>query len=187
MIEGSRINIRHVCKVDLPKLTPLLNNLQMRGEFLPSGITSPALIEKEFDTDCMSAGNKERLLIVNKQDNIIGNIWHFKSVPYFNALEIGYILFSTEQRSKGIATESVKLLSDYLFKTKMINRLEIRMDTKNIASERVAIKCGYQKEGISREANFVRGKNVDMFAYSLLRSEWECGFNDFHASAIETL
>jgi len=47
------------------------------------------------------------------------------------------------------------------------------MDAKNIASERGAVKCGYQKEGVSRAANFVQGKYVDMNIYALLRHEWE--------------
>lgn len=45
------------------------------------------------------------------------------------------------------------------------------MDTRNQASEKVAINCGFQKEGLSRGANFVRGKHVDMAVYALLRSE----------------
>jgi [ribosomal protein S5]-alanine N-acetyltransferase len=35
----------------------------------------------------------------------------------------------------------------------------------------VAIKCGFKKEGVSRGANFVRGKHVDMSLYALLRDE----------------
>ncbi|WP_194270538.1 GNAT family N-acetyltransferase [Glaciimonas soli] len=182
MIEGSAISIRHVRKSDLIKLIPLMNNLQMRGQYLPSSITSPDLIEKNFDADQMSTDVKETLLIVDKKDNIIGSLWHFKSVPYFNAREIGYTLYALEQRGQGIVSEAVRLLSAYLFKSRMINRLEIRMDTNNIASEKVAIKCGYQKEGISRAANFVNGKNVDMFIYSLLRNEWECAQEKHQAS-----
>lgn len=45
------------------------------------------------------------------------------------------------------------------------------MDTRNEASEKVAIKNGFQKEGISRGANFVRGQYVDMNVYALLRGE----------------
>ncbi|MCF2909262.1 GNAT family N-acetyltransferase [Pseudoalteromonas sp. DL2-H2.2] len=60
-----------------------------------------------------------------------------------------------------------------MFKGHCINRLEIRMDTRNTASERVAIKCGFEKEGVSRSANYVNGQHVDMNIYSLLRSEWQ--------------
>jgi ribosomal-protein-alanine N-acetyltransferase len=59
----------------------------------------------------------------------------------------------------------------HLFSSTLVNRLEIRMDTRNQASEKVAIKCGFQKEGVSRGANFVRGQHVDMNLYALLRGE----------------
>lgn len=43
------------------------------------------------------------------------------------------------------------------------------MDSRNLASERVAIKTGFTKEGVARGANFVRGKHIDMNVYALLR------------------
>lgn len=45
------------------------------------------------------------------------------------------------------------------------------MGMRNLASERVAIKCGITKEGVARGANFMRGKHVDMNVYVLLRAE----------------
>jgi RimJ/RimL family protein N-acetyltransferase len=173
MIEGKFLNIRHVRKSDLDKLIPLLNNLSLRGDYSPLGMMSPHKIESNFEKDGMSTEERERLLIVDKQDQIIGMLWHFKSVPYFNSREIGYQVFPVDHRNKGYASEAVTLLAAYLFNTQMINRLEIRTDTRNTASEKVAIKCGFQKEGIAREAFFERGRHVDLFLYSLLRSEWE--------------
>lgn len=70
-------------------------------------------------------------------------------------------------------TEAVQLLTDYLFKTTLLNRLEIHMNTDNLASEKVAIHCGFTKDGIARGAVFSRGKHVDIAMYSLLRTDWE--------------
>jgi ribosomal-protein-alanine N-acetyltransferase len=177
MIEGKLINIRHARKSDLPILVPLFNNLALRGQYLPHTMTSQATIERDFDKEDLSADGRERLLIVDKKDEIVGSLWHFRSVPYFNAREIGYSLFAMERRCAGITTEAVQLLCSYLFMSLLINRLEIRMDTRNIASERVAIKSGFTKEGVSRQANFIQGQHVDMNLYSLLRGEWERGLN----------
>lgn len=184
MIEGSNFNIRHVSKCDLGRLVSLLNNATLRGAYLPENMVSPGVLERKFAENSLSTEDRETLLIVDKQDNILGSITYFRSVPYFSAFEIGYGLFSLEHRGSGITTEAIRLISSYLFKTKLINRLEIRMDAKNIASERVAIKCGYRKEGVSRAANFVQGKYVDMNVYALLRQEWEERFNpDLDADA----
>ena len=43
----------------------------------------------------------------------------------------------------------------------------------NIASERVAQKCGFTYEGTARQAMFARGRHFDMKLYSLLRHEVE--------------
>jgi ribosomal-protein-alanine N-acetyltransferase len=177
MIEGSTINIRHPGKGDLATLIPMMNDLKTRGEYLPSSLFPPGSIENSIDAADGSAGEHEKLLIVDKEDRILGRIWHFKAGAYFNAREIGYILFATDKRGSGITSEAVRLLTSYLFQALMINRLEIKMNVLNIASEKVAIKCAYQKEGIARGATFIRGKHIDMNVYSLLRSEWEADKN----------
>ena len=41
----------------------------------------------------------------------------------------------------------------------------------NIASERVAQKCGFTYEGLARQAMFARGRHQDMKLYSWLRPE----------------
>jgi RimJ/RimL family protein N-acetyltransferase len=171
MLTHSDFKIRHVAEADLDILIPHLNNLTLRGEFLPCRMTSPHSIRQQFKENGLSSDDFERLLLVDHADTILGTVWHFKSVPYFNAREIGYILFSEAQRNKGLVSGAVTLLSSYLFRSSQINRLEIRMDTRNLASEKVALKCGFQKEGVARGANFVHGRHVDMCVYALLRDE----------------
>jgi [ribosomal protein S5]-alanine N-acetyltransferase len=173
MIVGKNVNIRHIQRTDLDILCKQMNQLDLRGNHFTSGLTSQRLLELKYDKDGMSNDEFERLLMVDKDDNIIGFLAHFKSSPYLNAREIAYQLFPLNLRGKGITTESVILLSHYLFETLPVNRLELRMHIENIASERVAVKSGYQKEGICRECSFVRGRNVDLFVYSRLRREWE--------------
>lgn len=171
MIKGSNFVIRHIIRSDLPSLVPLLNDPDIRGEYLPSAIHSPIDLERKIQDDGMANEALVRFVIVAQPgDTIMGTIWHSKAVPYFNAREIGYTLAS-EYRGQGVVTEAVNLLVRYLFNSTLVNRLEIRMDTRNQASERVAIKCGFNKEGVSRGANFVRGKHVDMNLYALLRDE----------------
>jgi [ribosomal protein S5]-alanine N-acetyltransferase len=171
MIKGSNFVIRHIIRSDLPSLVPLINDPDIRGEYLPSAIHSPIDLERKIQDDGMANEALVRFVIVAQPgDTIMGTIWHSKAVPYFNAREIGYTLAS-EYRGQGVVTEAVNLLVRYLFNATLVNRLEIRMDTRNQASERVAIKCGFKKEGVSRGANFVRGKHVDMNLYALLRDE----------------
>lgn len=65
--------------------------------------------------------------------------------------EIGYFI-DEESWGKGIATKAIKLLEKIGFQELGLKRIEILMDPKNVGSERIAIKCGYSKEGTMKKA-----------------------------------
>lgn len=172
MIKGSCFSLRHVKKSEIPQVLALINHPDAKGEFLPLELMLQGVIEKRMEDESHSKENCETFLIIDESESIIGRIFHFKTIPYFNGREIGYGMFSNEVRGKGIMSEAVQLLTDYLFNTQLINRLAIHMHVNNIASEKVAINCGYTKEGVARGASFSRGKHVDIAMYALLREEW---------------
>ncbi|MFP4514732.1 MAG: GNAT family N-acetyltransferase [Parcubacteria group bacterium] len=64
--------------------------------------------------------------------------------------EIGYFL-DEKYWGKGITTKAVKILEKIGFEKLGLNRIEILMNPGNIASEKVAIKCGYKKEGTMKK------------------------------------
>ncbi len=65
--------------------------------------------------------------------------------------EIGYFV-DEEYWDKGIGTKAIKLLEDIGFQKLGLKRIEILMHPKNISSEKVALKCGYKKEGTMEKA-----------------------------------
>jgi ribosomal-protein-alanine N-acetyltransferase len=65
----------------------------------------------------------------------------------------------------------LSLLARYLFETRKIRRLQFTVVVENLASKRVAEKCGFTSEGIARKAVFLRGQNVGLEWLSLLREE----------------
>ncbi|MCF7795432.1 GNAT family N-acetyltransferase [Patescibacteria group bacterium] len=65
--------------------------------------------------------------------------------------EIGYFL-DEKYWGKGITTKAVKILEKIGFEELDLKRIEIIMDPRNIASEKVAIKCAYKKEGTMKKA-----------------------------------
>lgn len=73
--------------------------------------------------------------------------------------EIGYFI-DENYWGKGIASRAVKLVEAICFKKLKLKRIEIVMLPANIASEKVAIKNGYLKEGRMRKA--VKGRGGEM-------------------------
>jgi len=70
-------------------------------------------------------------------------------------------------------SEALSLFTKYLFATQTINRLKLSILPGNLASKRVAEKCGFKYEGAARGAFFHRGRHQDIEEYSLLRHEVE--------------
>lgn len=84
--------------------------------------------------------------------------------PYIG--EIGYFL-DEKYWGRGITVKAVKLLEKEAFGKLNLKRLEILMRPENKASERVAIKSGYLKEGRMQKAIKDRaGKMQDALLYA---------------------
>ncbi len=173
MIVGNSFKIRHIREDDLDTLIDLLNNLERRGEFLPTALQSPHRFKRQYQESGLSTEQFERLVVEDDEKKIIGTVWHFKAVPYFNAREIGGVSFDKTLHGQGKATEGLILLANHLFNTLHINRLELRINSNHKASKKIAQKCGFTFEGVSRGANFLNGKHIDMDQYSFLRHEWQ--------------
>lgn len=79
--------------------------------------------------------------------------------------EIGYFI-DERHWGKGIATESVRQLEKIGFETLGLARIEIRTDPRNKASEKVAIKSGYSKEGLLIKSFKSGNKFLDELLYA---------------------
>ena len=173
MIRGKTIRLRTVRETDLDRLYTLLTDIANRGDFVPLHIPSEATFKRQFHATGFWSEDYGRFLIVDATEEIVGSIWFFKSIPYFDGLEIGYVVFDPQHREQGIMTEALSLCADYLFQSTKIHRVQLIIAEGNIASERVAEKCGFTYEGTARQAMFQRGRHQDMKLYALLRDEVE--------------
>ena len=86
--------------------------------------------------------------------------------------EIGYCI-GKNWWHRGIMTEAVQAVVDFLFREVGVNRVEARHDTNNPHSGDVMKKCGMQYEGTNRAADRNNQGICDMATYAILRSEWE--------------
>lgn len=82
--------------------------------------------------------------------------------------EIGYFI-DEKHWGMGIATAAVKQLEKIGFSKLKLKRIEIIMNTRHPASEKVAIKCGYKKEGTMKKAIETDGKLFDAYLYAKVK------------------
>jgi RimJ/RimL family protein N-acetyltransferase len=87
---------------------------------------------------------------------------------------IGYWV-AVPARDRGIATAAVSLLSAWGFQALRLRRIELWTIPGNVASQRVAEKVGYKREGLLHGYAEVRGKRTDAVMYSLSPADLERG------------
>ena len=83
--------------------------------------------------------------------------------PYIG--EVGFFI-DEAYWGKGITAEALGKLEEFITEETSLSRIEMRMAIENKSSERVAIKCGYEKEGILRQMLIVEDKYYDCYLYS---------------------
>ncbi|HEX5448715.1 MAG TPA: GNAT family N-acetyltransferase [Gaiellaceae bacterium] len=84
--------------------------------------------------------------------------------------EIGYIV-SPHARGRGVAARAVELITRWGFEELGLERLELRIDARNDASQRVAERSGYRLDGVLRSLAFKEGLRTDTGVWSRLRAD----------------
>ncbi len=178
LVTGKRLLLRTVRESDLDRLYMLNCDVEARGEYFPVYVKSETAFKHEFQQHGFWSDSAGQMLICTHELELLGLLLYFKSTPYFHGFEVGYRLFDTRRSNRGIMTEALFLGTYFLFTAHPINRLELKIMPANIASKRVAVKCGYQPEGIARGGMYHRGTYGDMEVYSILRHEAPSSLED---------
>ncbi|HEY1628625.1 MAG TPA: GNAT family N-acetyltransferase [Tepidisphaeraceae bacterium] len=89
------------------------------------------------------------LMFLRENRSHVGNIGAFKFDWNIPKGEIGYWL-RTSHCGRGLMSEAVNALSDFLLDKLQFKRVEIRCDEKNLRSSAVAQRCGFALEGTHR-------------------------------------
>jgi ribosomal-protein-alanine N-acetyltransferase len=102
--------------------------------------------------------------------DVLGFIALVKLELEIQEAEAGYIVAS-RARGRGIATRALRLLTAWAFDEFPLERIELLMSAENHASEVVAERCGYTREGVLRWIHFKGDIREDTVVYSMLRRE----------------
>ncbi len=111
--------------------------------------------------------------IVHKADRkLIGtggfNQWNTRQ----KRAEIGYAI-ARPYWGQGYTTEAVKAMIAFGFRRMQLCRIQTRCLTANVASARVMEKAGMHFEGVLRQYAQVKGKQVDLKLYAIVKADFE--------------
>ncbi len=107
----------------------------------------------------------------SEPNSIVGVAEMFDYSQDVNMITIGYRL-NDRFWGKGIATKTVKAMTDYLFIDIGINRIQAFVMPENVKSQNVLLRNYFMKEGTIRQGHIWKGKGlVDLILFSRLRSD----------------
>ncbi|MGH9125617.1 MAG: GNAT family N-acetyltransferase [Acidimicrobiales bacterium] len=86
------------------------------------------------------------------------------------ALNLGISILPA-YRGRGYGSEAQRLLAEYLFSSRLVERLEAGTDVENLAEQRALEKAGFHREGVLRHAQFRGGRWRDVVLFSRLRGD----------------
>ena len=112
------------------------------------------------------------MIVLKELDEPIGSISVVRQNDRVEEAEIGYCI-GRQWWHKGIMTEALSAVIDYLFTEVGMNRVAARHDPNNPHSGGVMRKCGMKYEGTNRACDRNNQGICDAAQYSVLRGEWQ--------------
>ena len=158
---------------DARDLATALSNKKIQDN-LRDGLPYPYTEQdgKEFISAMLAANENDTFAFaITVNGKVIGSIGAFRQGNiHRQTAELGYYI-AEEYWGKGIMTEAVKQLCDYVFSNTDIIRIYAEPFAYNIGSCRVLEKAGFQYEGTLRSNALKNGNVFDMKMYSKLKTE----------------
>jgi RimJ/RimL family protein N-acetyltransferase len=117
-------------------------------------------------------GEALHLAVVAPRDEtvVLGDVSLAEVRPDQGRAAVGYWL-SPAARGRGAAAQAVRLLARWAFAELRLARLELTCGPDNEASQRVAERCGFTREGLLRSHVPFKGTRRDSVVYGLLPGE----------------
>lgn len=113
-------------------------------------------------------------IVLRENAKLVGTCGLFAFSDDDKKAELGYELNRNFQR-RGIMSEALALVLDFAFSSSDINRIEAFIEPPNTASQALAGRLGFVKEGEMRDYELCRGKLIDITLWALLRRDWKSG------------
>jgi RimJ/RimL family protein N-acetyltransferase len=118
----------------------------------------------------MANGRELALAIVDRDDRLLGALgisnfdWHDLKA------EIGYWM-AAEARRRGIGARATRMLAVWALSSLGLERLELLANPANEASQRLAERAGFTREGTLRRYRRRHGEREDLVMFSLLAED----------------
>lgn len=173
-LAGDVVRLRPWDEADVPGMVlafndPVMQRFSWRTSSYTETDARDYLAEQE---ESRLRGEALNFALVEPRDQrvLLGGVSLYEFRPAQGCAAVGYWL-APEARGRGAATQAVRLLTRWAFAELGVARLELTCGPDNEASQHVAERCGFTREGLLRSHVPYKGARRDSVIYGLLPGE----------------
>ncbi|TXG35388.1 GNAT family N-acetyltransferase [Seonamhaeicola maritimus] len=146
-------------------------------QYSPSKIDTPEDLKDYVQTAVDGYYNRTTIpfIIFDKQANAFAGCTRFGLINWKNkVLHIGWTWIGRDFQGTGLNKHMKFLMLQYAFETLKFDKVEFRVDERNIRSRKAVEKLGAKLEGVLRKDTLMLdGFKRSTCCYGILKEEWE--------------
>lgn len=171
-IKGEKVVLRGIEPEDLEAIRQMTNDTEQ--EYLIGGWSLPTTKKHQEDWYLRILGDKQNNRFAIELDGVFVGLVNLTDIDWKNrCAETSIRLTKEAPRHEGIATDALTTLIRYAFKELNLHRVYATILENNIISQKLHEKCGYQIEGVEREAVYKNGTYHNRYLMALLKKDIE--------------
>ena len=152
----------------------MINDFQIYSKVVGFSFPVSKLEQLEWYRNAIHDKNNKRFTIVLKETNLPIGMATVSSIDWQNrSATHGIKLHPSCPKGKGIGTDAVLTLMKYAFNELNLNRLDGSWMEDNVPSEKLYLKCGWQIEGIKKNAIYRNGKYHNLKITGITKEDYQ--------------
>ena len=162
ILQGERIYLRRLTEDDVSDDYVRWMNDPEINQYLESRFHTHTIEStRAFIRSVTNENNYQFGIFVKETGKHIGNIKIGSINQYHKYADIGFLIGEKNYWGKGIATEAIKLVTDFAFNTLKLHKLFGGLYSPNVGSLHAFQKNGYEQEGIKKSQYLLNGVYYD--------------------------
>ncbi len=145
-------------------------------QYSPSDISTPEKLKEYVEIAVDGYYHKTAIpfIVFDKVKKEYAGTTRYMNINWkYKVLEIGSTWIGREFQGTGLNGQMKKLMLDYAFETLNFEKVEFRIDERNIRSRKAVEKLGCKLEGILRKNVYLTdGYKRNTCCYGILKEEW---------------
>ncbi len=175
ILDNSKVKLMPLQAEHWKLLWPIAQHLDLHT-YGPSDVSTIEKLKNYIQVALEEAALQKSVpfVIYNQVNNEVVGCTRFGNIDNDDkSLHIGWTWISPAVRGTGFNHQMKLLMLTYAFETLLFEKVEFRIDERNIASRKAVEKLGASLEGILRKNKVVKnGFRRSSCCYGILREEW---------------